>query len=255
MITTEGLTKSYDGKLALDHLTMKVEPGEILGFLGPNGAGKSTTVKILTGLLRPDSGTATVAGFDILKDPMEAKKQLGFVPEQPVIYDSLTADEYLDVIGCLYHLEPKAARTRRAELLELFGLGDVAHQRLKEFSKGMKQKVVIASALLHRPEVLILDEPLDGLDANTALVMKELLRKLAAQGRTIMFSSHILDVVERICTRIVIINNGRFITQGTSAQICAQAGAPNLEESFAKLTGTRDVGQVTADILSALGRL
>src|SRR5206468_3514752 len=139
-----------------------------------------------------------------------------------------------------YHLEPKAARARRAELLELFGLGDAAHQRLKEFSKGMRQKVVIVSALLHRPEVLILDEPLDGLDANTALVMKELLRKLAAQGRTIMFSSHILEVVERICTRIVIIDHGRFVTQGTSAEICARNSAPTLEEAFAKLTGTRD---------------
>src|ERR1051325_9030426 len=255
MISTEHLTKSYDGKLAIDRLTMRVEPGEILGFLGPKGAGKSTTVKILTGLVRPDSGSAMVAGYDVLTQPLEAKKRLGFVPEQPVIYDSLTADEYLDVIGCLYHLEPNAARTRRAELLDLFGLGDVAHQRLKEFSKGMRQKVVIASALLHRPEVLILDEPLDGLDANTALVMKELLRKLAAQGRTIMFSSHILEVVERICTRIVIIDKGRFITSAVLAEIRSSTGAASLEEAFAKLTGTRDVGLVTADFLSALDRV
>ena len=255
MISADNLTKSYGDRLALDRLTLRVQPGEILGFLGPNGAGKSTTVKILTGLLIPDSGSASVAGFDVQKEPLEAKRRLGFVPEQPVIYDSLTADEYLDLIGCLYHLEPAASVSRRAELLELFGLGDVRHQRLQEFSKGMRQKVVIAAALIHRPEVLILDEPLDGLDANTALVMKELLRKLAAQGKTIVFSSHILEVVERICTRIVIINQGRFVAEGTSAEICAQAGAATLDEAFGRLTGVRDVGLVTADFLAALDRV
>ncbi|HEY8174692.1 MAG TPA: ABC transporter ATP-binding protein [Gemmatimonadaceae bacterium] len=254
MISTNNLSKSYGEKLALDRLTMRVEPGEILGFLGPNGAGKSTTVRILTGLLTPDSGTASVAGFDVVKDPLEAKRRVGYVPETPVLYESLTADEYLDLIGCLYHLEPATSESRRAELLELFDLGDARHQGLQEFSKGMRQKVVIAAALIHRPEVLILDEPLDGLDANTALVMKELLRKLAAQSKTIMFSSHILEVVERICTRITIINHGRFVTQGTSAEICAEAGVATLDEAFGRLTGVRDVGQVTADFLSALDR-
>jgi ABC-2 type transport system ATP-binding protein len=254
MISTTNLSKSYGDKRALDRLTLRVEPGEILGFLGPNGAGKSTTVKILTGLLTPDSGTASVAGFDVREQPLEAKRRFGYVPEQPVLYDSLTADEYLDLVGSLYHLDANASRARRGELRELFGLGDARDQRVQEYSKGMRQKVVIAAALLHRPEVLILDEPLDGLDANTALVMKELLRKLAAQGKTIMFSSHILEVVERICTRIVIINNGRFLAQGTSSEICAQAGAKTLDEAFAKLTGVRDVGLVTADFLSALDR-
>jgi ABC-2 type transport system ATP-binding protein len=252
VIQTHGLTKSYGPKLALDHLDLRVEPGEIFGFLGPNGAGKSTTVKILTGLLTPDSGSATVAGFDVRTDPLETKRRIGFVPEQPVLYDTLTADEYLDLIGCLYHLEPAASLSRRTELLELFQLGDSRHQRLSEFSKGMKQKVVIAAALIHRPDVLILDEPLDGLDANTALVMKELLRKLAAQGKTIMFSSHILEVVERICTRLVIIDKGKLIAEGTSAEICAQVGVTSLDAAFGKLTGVRDVGQVTTDFLSAL---
>lgn len=255
MITTTNLSKSYGPKRALDQLTMRVEPGEILGFLGPNGAGKSTTVKILTGLLSPDSGTATIAGFDVVTHPLEAKRRTGYVPETPVLYDSLTADEYLDLVGCLYHLDSAASKSRRDELLELFGLTDVRFQRMKEFSKGMRQKVVIAAALIHRPDVLILDEPLDGLDANTAMVMKELLRKLAGQGKTIMFSSHILEVVERICTRIVIINNGRFVATGTSASICAQAGVATLDEAFGKLTGVRDVGQVTADFLAALERV
>jgi ABC-2 type transport system ATP-binding protein len=255
VISAQNLSKSYGGTPALIKLDLRVEPGEILGFLGPNGAGKSTTVKILTGLLVPDFGTASVAGFDVRQHPLEAKRRLGYVPEQPVVYDSLTADEYLDVIGCLYHLEPAASLARRTELLDLFGLGDVRHQRLQEFSKGMRQKVVIAAALIHRPEVLILDEPLDGLDANTALVMKELLRRLAGQGKTILFSSHILEVVERICTRIVIIDKGRLVTQGTAADICANSGAGSLDEAFGRLTGVRDAGQVTADFLSALDRV
>lgn len=255
MIVAEHLSHRYEGKAALVDLDLRVEPGEILGFLGPNGAGKSTTVKILTGLLRPDAGRAVVAGFDLLTAPLEAKRRLGYVPEAPALYDSLTATEYLELVSCLYHLEPGAARVRQEELLTLFGLAGDAHQRIKEFSKGMRQKVVIASALLHRPEVLILDEPFDGLDANTTLVMKELLRQLAAQGRTILFSSHILEVVERICTRIVIINRGRKVIEGTAAEICASTGTPSLDQAFNRLTGTRDVGAVTADILAALDRV
>jgi ABC-2 type transport system ATP-binding protein len=183
---------------------------------------------------------------------MEVKKRVGYVPETPSLYPSLTADEYLELIGSLHHIDPKASKSRRDELLELFGLSDVSDQRVKEFSKGMRQKVVIAAALLHRPEVLILDEPLDGLDANTALVMKELLRRLAAQGRTILFSSHVLEVVERICTRIVIIDKGSSVTDGTPEEIRASTGASSLDEAFARLTGSRDVGQVTADFLAAL---
>ena len=255
MIATHSLSKSYGSTRALDLLTLRVEPGEILGFLGPNGAGKSTTVKILTGLLQPDSGSATVAGFDVVSQSLEAKKRIGFVPETPVLYDSLTADEYLDLVGCLYHLDSGASIARRTELLELFGLHDARFQRLAEFSKGMRQKVVIAAALMHRPEVLILDEPFDGLDANTALVMKELLRQMAAQGRTIMFSSHILEVVERVCSRIVVIDKGKLVAAGTSADICRDTGAAKLDEAFARLTGVRDAGAVTADFLSALERV
>lgn len=255
MIETVRLSKSYDRKAAVVDLDLRVDPGEILGFLGPNGAGKSTTVKMLTGLIRPTSGRATVAGFDVVDQPLEVKKRIGYVPETAALYDSLTADEYLELIGCLHHLEPKASTTRRSELLELFGLSAVSNQRMAEFSKGMRQKVVLAAALIHRPDVLILDEPLDGLDANTAMVVKELLKKLAAQGKTIMFSSHILEVVERMCSRIFIINNGRYVTSGTSAEIRAATGAESLEAAFSALTGVRDVGEVTADFLASLERV
>jgi ABC-2 type transport system ATP-binding protein len=255
MIRTEGLGKQYDRTLALVDLDLTVEPGEILGFLGPNGAGKSTTVKILTGMIRPSFGTATVAGFDVVAAPMEVKKRIGYVPETAAIYDGLTAAEYLDLIACLYHLDPKSAAARRRELLEIFGLAHAEHQRMTEFSKGMRQKVIIASALLHRPEVLFLDEPLDGLDANAAAVVKELLKKLASQGRTILFCSHILEVVERMCTRIVIIANGSQVTSGTAEQIRHTTGTATLEEAFSKLTGVRDVGATAADLLSALDRV
>lgn len=254
MILTEHLSRSYDTKVALHDLNLRVEPGEILGLLGPNGAGKSTTVKILTGLLRPTSGRASVAGFDIVSQPLEAKQRLGYVPEQPVLYETLTAAEFLEVVWSLYHLDPASAGARRDELLDLLGLGEVRDQRLSTFSKGMKQKVVLAAALIHRPDVLILDEPLDGLDANSARVVKELLRTLAAQGRTILFCSHILEVVERICTRIVIIDKGREIVSGAPGDIARATGSASLDDAFAKLTGVRDAGQITGDILRALER-
>jgi ABC-2 type transport system ATP-binding protein len=252
MIQTQHLSRSYGPKLALSDLTLRVEPGEILGFLGPNGAGKSTTVKILTGMIHPTSGSASVAGFDIVEQPIQAKQKFGYVPESAAIYDGLTAAEYLELVACLHHLDAKVAAARRHELLELFDLLEVQDQRLTEFSKGMRQKVLLASALLHRPDVLFLDEPLDGLDANAALVVKEVLKQLAAQGKTILFCSHILDVVERICTRIVIINNGQQIADGTSAEIRQSTGTASLEQAFSKLTGVKDVGQVAADFLAAL---
>jgi ABC-2 type transport system ATP-binding protein len=254
MIQTEKLSRRYGEKLALADLDLRVEPGEILGFLGPNGAGKSTTVKILTGMIRPDSGRAIVAGFDIVAEPLEAKKRIGYVPETGALYEALSPDEYLELMSCLYHLDPKSARSRREELLDLFGLLEVKDQRMTEFSKGMKQKVVIAAALMHRPDVLFLDEPLDGLDANAALLVKVLLKKLADQGKTVLFCSHILEVVERICTRIVIINNGRQIANGTAPVIAAETGARTLEEAFGRLTGVRDAAAVTADFLAALER-
>jgi ABC-2 type transport system ATP-binding protein len=254
MIRTEHLSRSYGSKQALDDLNLSVEPGEILGFLGPNGAGKSTTVKILTGLIRPSSGQALVAGFDVVTQPLEVKRRIGYVPETAALYEALTAAEYLELVACLHHLEPKTAAARRNELLDLFGLGDAQNQRMTEYSKGMRQKVVIVAALLHRPDVLFLDEPFDGLDANAAAVAKELLKRLASQGRTILFCSHILEVVERVCSRIVIINEGRQVAEGSPAGIRQSAGAQSLEEAFSRLTGVRDVGQVASDLLAALDR-
>ncbi len=255
MVSVENLSKDYGGKLALDQLSFEARPGDILGFLGPNGAGKSTTVKILTGLLTQTEGRALVCGFDVSLQPLETKSRIGYVPEMPALYESLTADEFIHVIGSLHHLEPDAISTRATELFGLFDLTPNRHQRLSAFSKGMKQKTVLIAALLHRPDVLILDEPLDGLDANSAMIVKELLKKLAAQGKTIIFSSHILDVVERVCTRLVIIDRGRKIAEGTIGEICASAGQVRLEDAFRTLTGVRDRGNATSDLLAALERV
>lgn len=254
MIETVNLQRAYGGRLALHDLSLRVEPGEILGFLGPNGAGKSTTVKILTGMIKPDAGRAIVAGFDVVSAPLEVKKRIGYVPESAALYESLSAREYLDLVASLHHLPAEATRTRIEDLLTRFELSAAMDQRLTEFSKGMKQKVLIVSALLHRPDVLFLDEPLTGLDANAALVVKELLRGLAAQGRTIFFCSHVLEVVERVCTRIVIIDRGRVIAEGSAAAIAAAAGQPTLERAFVSLTGTRDAAAITHDLLEALER-
>lgn len=252
MITTENLSRSYGKKAALVGLNLTVEPGEILGFLGPNGAGKSTTVKILTGMIRPDAGRALVAGFDVVEQPMEVKKRIGYVPETAALYDGLTGGEYLELIACLYHLDSKTASARRSELLELFGLLGAEHDRMSEYSKGMRQKVAIIAAMMHRPEVLIMDEPLDGLDANSAMIVKELVKQMASQGKTVLFCSHILDVVDRMCSKIVIINQGRLVASGTSDELKAETGEASLEAAFGKLTGGQDVGRVASEFLSAL---
>lgn len=252
MIETFDLSRSYGDKRALSGLNLNVRPGEILGFLGPNGAGKSTTVKILTGLIRPTSGTARVAGFDVATQPMEVKQRIGYVPETAALYDGLSGDEYLELVGHLYHQDATSSAARRRELLELFGLTDAAHKRMNEYSKGMRQKIAIIAAVMHRPDVLIMDEPLDGLDANAAMVIKELLKQLAAQGRTILFCSHILEVVDRMCSRIVIINQGRLIASGTSEELKRETGETSLDAAFGKLTGHADVGRVASDVMAAL---
>jgi len=252
MINTEHLSKSFDGKLAVNDLSLCVDPGEILGLLGPNGAGKSTTVKILSGMLQPDRGRALVAGFDVVEQPLEVKKRIGVVPESGALYTSLSAAEYLEMVAALHHLPPDVARQRTDELLHQFGLAADQDKWMTGYSKGMKRKVLLISALLHNPEILFLDEPLDGLDPNAARVFKVLLKELASQGKTILFCSHILEVVERICTRIVIIHQGRQIIEGTAAGITAKTGTQTLEEAFCQLTGMRDVGKTTTEILETL---
>lgn len=236
MIKIINLEKRYGDKKALCGISFEIAPGEIVGFLGPNGAGKSTTVKILTGLIPATSGTALIAGHAIADAPMEVKRNIGYVPETGALYESLTGWEYLELVSELHHMDREVFERRGREFLELFGLKDEADNRLSGYSKGMRQKILISAALLHNPPVLLFDEPLNGVDANTALVFKQLLRRLSEQGKTILFCSHILEVVERLCTRIIIINKGELVADGAPAQIAIQTGHKSLEAAFNSIT-------------------
>ena len=252
MIEAQGLKKTFGDVVAVNDLSLRVEPGEILGFLGPNGAGKTTTVKMLTGMIQPGSGVARVCGIDVAEDPVGAKRCFGYVPESGALYESLTAGEFLRMVGSLYGMRRQHADQRIGRLLELFDVIEARDRLISGFSKGMKQKVLISAALLSNPQTLFLDEPLNGLDPNAALVVKTLLRELADQGRAILFCSHILDVIERVCTRVVIIHQGRQVAGGAPEQIAAQYGVSSLEEAFVQLTGVRDTEDVARDLLAAL---
>jgi ABC-2 type transport system ATP-binding protein len=240
MIEAIHLTKSYGTVEALRDVSFTAHPGEILAYLGPNGAGKSTTVKILTGLQPADSGTARIGGFDVATHPLEAKRLVGLVPETGALYEALTPIEYLRFAGELYGLSRCDAEARGAALLEELQLErGVWHRRTSGFSKGMKQRVVIAAALLHRPRVLIFDEPLNGLDVAATIQVKSIIAREAAAGRTILYCSHLLDVVERICTRIVILSQGRIRIDGSLADIRSRHPERTLEQIFQEMTGTQ----------------
>lgn len=248
MLSTRLLTKRYGSLAAVEDLDLDVSDGELFGFLGPNGAGKTTTIKMLVGLLRPTSGSARVAGFDILADAERAKARIGYVPDSATLYDKLSAREFLEFSGDLYHV-PRPARDRRIDaLLNLFNLAGRERDFLAGFSRGMRQKVSLAAALLHDPQVLFLDEPTVGLDPQSARQMKDILEDLCREGRTVFFSTHILEIAERMCTRLAIINHGRLVAVGTLDELRRQAGAEreSLEQIFLQLTGSReeDVGPV-----------
>jgi len=254
MIEAAGLTKRYGTVTALSGVSFQVRPGEILGYLGPNGAGKSTTVKILTGLLRPDFGVARVGGFDVATHPLEAKRLLGLVPETGALYEALSAEEYLRFVGDLHGLPRTQSAGRTQELLDFLELDRGAWQRrMTGYSKGMKQRVAIAAALLHEPQVLLFDEPLDGLDVGATIKVKALIAQEAAAGRTILYCSHLLDIVERICTRIIILAQGRIRMDGSLADIQRAHPGKTLEAIFqetaltpASPTGEPPVGGVVA---------
>lgn len=239
MISLHELTKVFAGRLAVDRLTLEIPSGQIVGFLGPNGAGKSTTLKMLTGMVRPTSGMAVIAGHDLLTDLLAVKRSVGFVPESGALYESLTGLEYLRMVAALYGLETGVADARIREFIQFFELtwDTLTDKLLGAYSKGMRRKVVIISSLLHNPPVILFNEPLDGLDANAAVGFKALIQTLARQGRTIVYSSHILDVVERVCDRVVIINQGKLVLDGAPEALCAAHGGISLEQIFTSLTG------------------
>ncbi len=243
-IVFQNLTKTFGDVEAVKDVTLTIPRGQICGYLGPNGAGKTTTVKIATGMLAATSGRAIIEGHDIVEEPLAAKSRIGVVPETGALYASLTPREYLSLIGDLYHLDRSDAQSKITSFLELFGIADASDRLMTTFSRGMKQKVLISAALMHNPSVLFLDEPLSGLDANTALVLKELLRDLASQGRTIFYCSHILEVVEKVCDRVVILNHGEIIADGRVEELKDMTHQESLEDVFSDLTSSDDLDEV-----------
>ena len=233
------LSKAFDSFQAVDSLTLNLKPGEFYALLGPNGAGKTTTLRMVAGLLKPDSGSVSIFGIDALTDPIEAKRITAWVPDEPMVYDKLTPLEYLAFVGGLWQMDQNVARLRAQSLLEQFGLAHVSGERCQGFSKGMRQKVALAGALLHEPKLVILDEPLTGLDAGSARQVKSVLRDLVATGVTIIMTTHILEVAERMADRIGIIANGRLQAQGTLDELrCDSSQRPQtLEEIFLQVVG------------------
>jgi ABC-2 type transport system ATP-binding protein len=236
VIEVVNLVQRYDGKDALSGVSFALRPGEATGYLGPNGAGKSTTVKIIAGLLRPTEGQVKVCGFDMARSPLEAKRRLGYVPESAALYTSLTPHEYLSLIAELYHVERSAAASRIAQLLDAFEIAPAADQQIETLSKGMRQKVLLIGALLHDPDVILLDEPLNGLDVNSALTFRRLLERLLARGKTILFCSHILEVIERLCTRVIVIDRGKIVADDSTSRLLASQPGGTLEAVFQALT-------------------
>lgn len=249
LIETQNLVKRYGEKSAVDNVSFEVYPGEVFGFLGPNGAGKTTTIKMIVGLLQPTSGMVKVAGFDIQSQPLPAKAACGFVPDTPNLYPKLTGRELLRFVGDLYEIDRQRVERRGEELLRLFDLAQAGDDPIDSYSHGMQQKTALAAALLHDPKVLVLDEPTAGLDPRSARLIKDMLRQLADRGAAVFLSTHILEIAERMCDRIGIINKGELIAVGTMEELRAMGrGETSLEDIFLSLTGGSEYAAI-AEVL------
>src|SRR6476646_6781638 len=249
MISVQQLTKRFGTQVAVDQLSFEVPAGQIVGFLGPNGAGKSTTLKILTGMLEPTSGGAKICGFDLLQDVIEVKKRVGFVPESGAVFESLTGLEYLEMVAALYGIPQAAAVDRIRQFIAFFDLSfdTLTDKLLGAYSKGMRRKVVITAGLLHNPPVVFFDEPLDGIDGKAAVGFKAKIQTLAREGKTIVYSYHILDVVERVCDRVIIIDKGRLLLDGRPDELVAAHSSGTLEKLFTQLTGGAELERRAED--------
>ena len=248
MLQAERLTKYYSGIPALREVSFSAHPGQVLGYLGPNGSGKSTTVKLLTGLLEPTSGRILYNGTSIHDQLIEYRRALGYVPEEAHVYSYLTGPEFLSLIGRLRNMPEAQLQRRIADLLDIWGLTDARHTQLASYSKGMRQKVLISAALLHDPQILILDEPDAGLDVTALLVLRAVVARLAARGRVVLYSSHVLPTVESICSDVVILHDGQIVAHDTIGRLRDLMSLPSLEQVFRKLAIHTDV-EGTADRL------
>lgn len=237
MIRTENLTKSFGSFTAVNNLNLEIATGEFFAFLGPNGAGKTTTIKLLTGLLKPSAGRALVAGYDIQRDPMEARRRIAYIPDLPFLYDKLQPLEFMQLVGELYGMPREVINRRSQELFDVFDLQETRSKLVENLSHGTRQRLAIASALLHDPEVIVIDEPMVGLDPRSARVVKDVLKQRSREGVTIFLSTHILHIAEELADRIGILNRGRLIAVGTMEELRARSGVVGaLEDTFLTLT-------------------
>lgn len=248
MIRTKNLTKRFGHLIAVDNLSIDIESGELFGFLGPNGAGKTTTINMLTGLLRPTSGTAAICGFDVQKQPLQAKSVTGLLPDTPHLYEMLTGRQFVRFVSDLYEIDPKRAEGRMEELFDLFELTEQAGELIRGYSHGMKKKLLLTSVIVQEPKVLFLDEPTSGLDPKSARAAKEILRALCNKGLTVFMTTHVLEIAERMCDRIGIINKGQLIAVGTMEELRRSEGADglSLEDIFLELTGGLEYEEMAA---------
>jgi ABC-2 type transport system ATP-binding protein len=239
MIELTSLTKRYGRFTAVDGINLTIPRGELYGLLGPNGAGKTTTMRMIAGILQPTSGTVKISGIDIQNDPLVAKSRLGFIPDRPFVYDKLTGAEFLRFVAGLYGMSGKQLELRMDELLELFELAPWKDELTESYSHGMRQKLIISSALVHQPEVIVVDEPMVGLDPKSARLLKDLLRQFVTNGGTVLMSTHTLEIAEAMCDRIAIVQGGRIAAAGNMEELRCQtaSGEASLEELFLKLTG------------------
>jgi ABC-2 type transport system ATP-binding protein len=239
VIRLKQLTKRYGQFTAVDRIDLEVPSGELFGFLGPNGAGKTTTFRMIAGILRPTSGTIEVGGIDINRRPLEAKARLGFIPDRPFVYDKLTGAEFLRFVAALYGQQGVVVERRIDELLELFDLRRWKDELTESYSHGMRQKLIISGALVHRPEVIVVDEPMVGLDPRSARLLKDLFRQFVDRGGTVLMSTHTLEVAETMCDRIAIVHGGKIVALGNMSELQEQTSSEHLglEELFLKLTG------------------
>jgi len=246
-----GVTKRYGDIVAVDYLDLEVRQGEVFGLLGPNGSGKSTTLKMVLGLVRPDSGSVDVFGMNVQEHPVEVKRMVGYVPESPRIYEFLTGLEFLDLTGDVYSMNTSEKKKRIEEYLHALELEEREGDLISSYSEGMKQKIVVISALMHRPKLLLLDEPLSGLDPRSARIIKDLIRELASEGVTTIMSTHVLEIAQAMCDRIAIMYDGRLLALGSMEALRQQARMPSsgLEDIFLKLTGTSDIRPVIEALL------
>jgi len=244
---------SYSYTEVLHEVSFSLGRGEVVGLLGPNGAGKSTSIKLMAGILSPGGGSICVTGFPLPERAIDVKQRIGYVPETAVLFESLTGQEFLELSGRLHGVEEDVLQARIHSTLETFSLLSDRSSRLDSYSKGMRQKILIGAALLHNPELILLDEPLSGLDVNAAIMIKDLIAALAAAGKTILYSSHVLDVVEKVCNRVIIIHQGKVIADGTSESLKASTHEATLEDVFRNLTDSASVDPGVARIVAALG--